>query len=152
MEDTNTNPPVIPAHEPESTEPATVPLDELSQARAQALENLSGWKRAMADYANLKKDSERAQREVSAYAIGSFIERLLPVVEGFRQATAHRPVKEGEPLDEKRITQWVDGIGHVRTQLDQVLATAGVTPIVEENVPFDPNLRVLKPARVVVSE
>jgi len=174
----NTNEPVTPA---EAGAQPTAEQDELTKAQSQATENLNGWHRALADYANLKKESEKAQREIAQYAAGSFIMNLLPSLEAFRMATAHRPIKEGEPLDEKRITTWVDGIGHVRTQIEQALAQAGVTPIADEGVLFDPNLheamlsekregiapghvlkvlesgckhydRVLKPARVVVSE
>jgi molecular chaperone GrpE len=123
---------------PEASEaPATEPLDELSAAKALAAENLAGWKRATADYANLKKEMERSTADLAKYAVAGFIGKLLPVVDSFRKATEQKPIGAGEPLDEQRIGQWIDGIGHIRSQLDNLLAGAGVTAIDKSDVPFD---------------
>lgn len=163
-------------------QPAPQPQDELAKARAQADEYLAGWKRATADYANMKKEMERGQAELAKYAVAGLVEKLLPTVESLRKASDQRPVKEGEPLDETRVKKWVDGIGHVRAQLESALAAAGVAPIDQAGVPFDPTMhdammmqkaeagqspgvvakvlepgwklhdRVIRPAKVVVAE
>jgi molecular chaperone GrpE len=39
-----------------------------------------------------------------------------------------------------RVKQWIDGIGHVRGQLESSLASAGVAPIDQTGVPFDPTM------------
>ncbi len=121
-------------------EPAAAPVDELTAARAKADENMAGWTRAIADYANLKREMERTTADLAKYAVGGFLGKLLPVVDSFRKASEHSPVKEGEPLDETRVKQWIDGVKLIRSQLDAVLAGAGVKPIDQSNVPFDPNM------------
>jgi molecular chaperone GrpE len=126
-----------------------VAQDELTAARAKADENMAGWQRATADYANLKREMERSNSELSKYAVGSFLNKLLPVVDSFRKATEQRPLKDGEPLDETRIKQWADGVTLIRGQLDSVLGSAGVKPIDQIGIPFDPNMHeamMMKPA------
>lgn len=132
MDDQQTNPAAEPAATPEPAH------DELSVAKAQAEENMAGWKRAMADYANLKKETERVTADLAKYAVAGFVERLLPTVESLRKAADQRPYNAGEPLDETRVKQWIDGIGHVRSQLESALASAGVTAIDKADVPFNP--------------
>ncbi len=156
--------------------------DELAKAKAQADEYMAGWKRAMADYANLKKDMERDRSELAKYAAAGLVEKLLPTVESLRKAADQKPVADGQPLDETRVKQWIDGIGHVRAQLESALASAGVAAIDKAGVPFDPAMhdammmqkaegghppgtvakvlepgwklhdRVIRPAKVVVTE
>lgn len=138
MDEQQTTPPIEPAAQPEPAQ-APEPQDELALAKAQADENMAGWKRAMADYANLKKDTERVTADLAKYAVAGFVEKLLPIIESFRKAEAARPYKEGEPLDETRVKQWIDGIGHVRSQLESALASAGVAAIDKADVPFDPS-------------
>lgn len=120
--------------------PAQSAPDELTAARAKADENMAGWMRATADYANLKREMERTTADLAKYAVGGFLGKLLPVVDSFRKASEHSPVKEGEPLDEARVKQWVDGVTLIRSQLDAVLAGAGVAPIDKTGIPFDPNM------------
>jgi molecular chaperone GrpE len=164
----------VPAAEPQQ--------DELAKAKAEAEEYLSGWKRAMADYANLKKDMERQRDELSKYVLAGFIEKLLPTVDSLNKAVEQQPqLKEGEPVDVNKVTQWISGVGYTRSQIDMVLGAAGITPIKDQDVPFDPSLheammaekhakaapgtvikvlqtgykmhdRVLRPAKVVVAE
>lgn len=162
--------------------PAAAPPDELAKARALADEYLAGWKRAMADYANLKKETERGQAELAKYAAAGLVGKLLPTVESLRKAADQKPLEDGKPLDETRVKQWIDGIGHVRAQLESALASAGVAAIDQAGVPFDPAMhdammmqkaekdqpsgtvvkvlepgwklhdRVIRPAKVVVTE
>lgn len=156
--------------------------DDLSKAKAQCDEYLAGWKRAMADYANLKKDTERQREELSKYVLAGFLEKLLPTIDSLNKAIEQQPqLKEGELVDVKKVAQWIDGVGFIRSQIDAALGAAGVTPIKEQDVPFDPVLheammaekhtkaapgtvlkvlqtgykmhdRVLRPAKVVVAE
>lgn len=162
--------------------PAALAKAEVAAANAKADEYLAGWKRAMADYANLKKEAERAQADLAKYASAGLVGKLLPTIESFRKAEDQRPGKDGEPFDEPRAKQWIEGIGHVRAQLESALAAAGVGPIDQVGVPFDPVMhdammtrradkdhpsgtvakvlepgwklhdRVIRPAKVVVTE
>ncbi|HTM67758.1 MAG TPA: nucleotide exchange factor GrpE [Candidatus Binatia bacterium] len=164
-----------PAPEPAQQPAPETPGEDLQK---KCEEYLAGWKRAMADYANLKKDMERERAELSRYAVAGFVEKLLPTVESFRKAAEHLPA---EPYDAAKTKQWIDGVGHIRSQLDAALASAGIAAVDKDGVPFDPNLhdammmekregadpgtvlrvlepgwrlhdRVIRPAKVVVAE
>jgi molecular chaperone GrpE len=138
MEDQQNNP----AEEPAQAEPAAAePQDELAVAKAQAEEYLAGWKRAMADYANLKKEAERGQGEIAKYACGNIVTELLPVTDSFAKAMAQRPhFGDGVQVDPAKITLWMDGVGHISDQLAKTLSRAGVTAIDKADVPFNPEI------------
>jgi molecular chaperone GrpE len=133
----NAVPPAEPAAE-EPVQAAPEPPSELDAAKALADENKAGWQRAIADYANLKREAEREKADLSKYAVAGFIGKLLPVVDSFRKATEQNPLTE--PLDATRLKQWVDGVGFIRGQFDAVLVSAGVVAIDKDHVPFDPSL------------
>src|SRR3989338_1625489 len=86
-----------PAAQPAEAQ-AAVPADE-DVLKAQCDEYLAGWKRAMADYANLKKESERAQAEFAKFAAARLATELLPVLDRFRKAFA--PPADGKEQDRK---------------------------------------------------
>ncbi|MEY4744366.1 MAG: hypothetical protein RL272_311 [Candidatus Parcubacteria bacterium] len=182
MDEQQQNPPAQSAADAPSQDAAAAQPDELAKAKALSDEYLAGWKRATADYANLRKEMERSQADLAKYAAAGLVGKLLPTIESLRKAADHTPVKEGEPLDDSRVKQWVDGIGHVRSQLESALAAAGVAPIDQAGIPFDPTMhdammmqagaegqppgtvakvlepgwklhdRVIRPAKVVVAE
>ena len=131
----------------------------------------------MADYANLKKESERAQTEFAKFAAARLATELLPVLDGFRKAFA--PPADGK--EQQYGKSWADGVAAVRAQFESVMRNAGVTAIDAADVPFDPAChdammtekragaasgavikvlehgykmhdRVLRPAKVVVAE
>jgi molecular chaperone GrpE len=147
---------------------------ETETMEAKANEYLAGWQRAKADYANLQRDADMRLADLRKYAGAAFVSELLPVIDTFRKAMEKPPEDAGAK-------QWVDGIGHIRSQLESVLAKAGVTNIDATGVPFDPQLheammqqpaegvppgsvvsilepgyrmhdRVLRPAKVIVAE
>lgn len=105
---------------------------KLAEAQAKADENLNGWKRAAADYANLKKETEKQKEEIAKYAAAGLVARLLPAVDHFAKAMAQKP---GEKDEAKK---WIEGVEHVKREFDTVLAEAGLAPIAETGVPFDP--------------
>lgn len=140
-------------------------------------EYLAGWKRAQADYANLKKETERLRGEYAKYAAADTIERLLPVLDALKKATAELP----DCGDNAAAKAWIDGIGHVKVSLENALRESGISVIEEKGVPFDPSVhdalmrepsnsdgpdrvvriiepgyrlhdRVIRPAKVVVSQ
>ncbi|MFA6603308.1 MAG: nucleotide exchange factor GrpE [Patescibacteria group bacterium] len=114
---------------------------ELTSARAEAVDNLAGWKRANADYANLKKDMERMREEFTKFACGSLVAELLPVLDSFRKAAAGLPTgADGGPPDVAQLQQWVGGVDRIRQQLETVMKKAGVTAIEAAGAEFDPAL------------
>jgi molecular chaperone GrpE len=129
------DPEVVPQQDAVVTEGA----DVLAAAQAQAADYLSGWQRAMADYANLKKDMERLSVDVAATASAKTLRPVLEVFDSFTKAAAHAP--ELPDLDAlKPVAQWVSGIGTIRGQFESALRRLGVEPVDKAGVPFDPNV------------
>ncbi len=95
----------------------------------------TGWIRALADYDNLKKDLLKEKGEMRAAATETSVHQLLPVLDNFDQAVRFKP----EGLD-KSAEGWLQGILHVRTQLESVLSESGAQPYGAAGEQFDPNL------------
>ncbi len=112
----------------------TVPqINELEQTKVQAQEYLAGWQRAKADYQNLKRETETRGLEMVRYANNELIKELLPLVDYFKHALkAVPPEQKGLP--------WVEGIGHIQSKLEQVLAYNGVKEMDVVGEKFDPTL------------
>ena len=90
------------------------------------------WQRAVAEMENMRKrfDSDRITH--NKYALESFIEELLPVVDNFYRATEHVPV-------ELQNSPWVTGIMYIQKNLLDVLEHRGVKEIeVKPGRVFDP--------------
>lgn len=138
-------------------------------------EYLDGWKHALADYDNLKKELVKEKEKIRFATKEDFVFRLLPVMDHFSQALHHEP----EDLS-SHAKQWVQGVLHIRRQLEEALKEFGVETYGVCGEMFDPNLheaieqksevekadreildvqqqgwrlgdRVLRPARVVVN-
>lgn len=155
-------------------------LNELDQLKAQCEEYLSGWKRAQADYQNLKKDGERERADFAKYANERLLEDLLPVIDQFNIALAFIPDTSKLPEDQRRPWEnWLMGIKAVKSLWDGVAKQVGLEEITFGS--FDPNLhdaageeavegkatgeiikvlqpgwklngKILKPARVIVAK
>jgi molecular chaperone GrpE len=106
---------------------------EALKARCDELEN--GWKRALADYDNLKKNLALEKQELRKATTESSCHHLLPVLDNFDQAVRFQP----ESLDDSA-KNWLAGILHVRSQLEEVLHSFGAEPFGEEGDSFDPHL------------
>lgn len=114
------------------------PVDEiadlraaLAQAQAEAVERTSAWKRAQADYENLKRRSGSEVNERVAQAARTLLMELLPVVDNFERAFDVDRAEDPEA--------WADGIALIRKDLFHFLERMGVQPIAAEGQPFDPN-------------
>lgn len=94
-------------------------------------EYLNGWKRALADYDNLKK--ELAKERQSSRESG-MEETSLIAIEAFDD------LKKAFQLEEKG-EQWVSGIGHIKDLIEGRLEQKGFCRIqVEPGQTFDPYL------------
>lgn len=98
-------------------------------------EYLTGWKRALADYDNIKKDLIREKQMLRHSLAEEFILSVLPVLDNFDQATKHKPNSEGQEID-----VWLTGILHIRTQLEEVLKSIGAEPFGHPGEAFDPTV------------
>lgn len=118
----------------------TVSVDPASQASpafpaSKEEEYLTGWKRALADYDNLKKDLARERGEMRRATTIELLLHLLPVVNNFEQAAKHRP-----HLDDQTSEAWVSGILMVKTQLEAALKELGAEPLEGVGEKFNPEI------------
>lgn len=146
---------------------------------AQCETYLAGWKRAQADYANLKKESEREKSELTKFANERLLDSLLPAIDQFDMALSHAPDLSGADEEAtKRIQNWIVGIRAVKTAwenafktigLDRVSTEGAFDPLIHEAVGEEPgetdgaitrevqpgwrlNGKLLRPARVLISK
>jgi len=86
---------------------------------------LAGWKRALADYENLKKQNQKEKEVFVKFANLNLIMHLIPVYENFKIAFEHLPSgMDGE--------EWVKGMEHIKNQFKKVLEDSGVEELVPQ--------------------
>lgn len=104
-----------------------------NKERDLAQQYLEGWQRAKADYANLKRETEGRMQDLVKYANAELLKELLPLVDYFKHALKNIPVEhKGE--------SWVEGIRHIQSKLEQVLAYYGIKELEVVGEKFDPAL------------
>lgn len=106
---------------------------ELEKIKNQADEYLNGWKRAKADYINLKKETDKKLQEATQYANAALILQMLPINDHFKLAMEHIPEEEKEK-------EWVVGMMNIRKEFQELLTQFGIEEIKTEGEQFDPEL------------
>lgn len=85
----------IPEEEAEGSPGAIKKLRErLEKALSEKQEYLEGWQRSRADFANLKRDEELRREHTAARLKASLAEDLIPVLDSFEMAQAHKENNE----------------------------------------------------------
>ncbi len=97
----------------------------------QLQEHIDGWKRAKADYLNLKKQSEKERAEITTYAQAAVVLEFLPIYDNMKRALKHIPAEQGE-------LEWVKGLAHIQRQFEEALKAMNITAILTAGQPFDP--------------
>jgi molecular chaperone GrpE len=107
---------------------------ERDQLKAQAAENLDGWQRARAEFANYKRRVEAERAELTASAGAEALKRVLPAVDDFERAMQTLP-------DDLKDHPWISGVVMVQRKLNAALEQTGITPLViNPGDAFDPNI------------
>ncbi|MFA5163547.1 MAG: nucleotide exchange factor GrpE [Patescibacteria group bacterium] len=88
------------------------------------------YKRALADYHNLTKQTAKEKQEFVKYALDNFLQDILPVYDHLKMSLAGSNVKESE-------NPWLEGVRHVAKQFKEVLAAYGVEEIKTVGEKFD---------------
>lgn len=115
------------AQPPDALEAA---LRDVERLRTESEQHLAAWKRARADYENLKRRSASEVNDRAAQATAGLLLSLLPVVDNFDRA--FEADREEDP------GAWAEGIALIHKDLLQVLERLGVQPIAAAGQPFDP--------------
>lgn len=95
--------------------------NEIENLRKQADEYLNGWKRAKADYLNLKKEMGAQNKEIKEWLSKMFLLPLLEIVDNFNRAGV---------LDA--------GVENIKKQLEDFLKANGVEAMKVIGEKFDP--------------
>lgn len=107
-------------------------IDEFSEIKKKAQENLDGWQRCQAEFDNYKKRSVDSQKDLIKYSTQNIVLQILPVIDNFHASTDHIP-------EDQKENPWVTGIMYIQKQLENVLTENGVEEIgVKEGDSFDP--------------
>jgi molecular chaperone GrpE len=101
---------------------------ELEACKKQAEEYLNGWKRAKADYINLKKETETANAELAQFVAVGVLMKILPVYDGLKKACITAP--EGD--------KWAEGILNIKKQFEEVFKSFGIEEIKAVGEKFNP--------------
>ncbi len=88
------------------------------------------WKRALADYHNLQKETAKEKAEFVKFANGALLMEILPVYENLKTSLEH--------ADENNHDAWLKGIKHVVKQFESILKDNGVTIINPVDEAFNP--------------
>lgn len=110
--------------------------DQLKDSQKKSAENMDGWQRALADYANLKKDSAEQVKELKGYVLESFIEELFPVLDSFDMAMKNK--ETWESVNEN----WRKGIEYIYIQLTSILSNNQVEVVGNVGEKWSPDLHV----------
>ncbi len=109
------------------------PQNEIEKLEKQAADYLEGWKRAKADYINLKKEAEQKQTELLNLATAGMVLNILPIFDSLKKAIAHIP-------EEHKDEPWIQGVVGIKKQFDDFLKQIKIEEIKTEGVKFDPEL------------
>jgi len=104
----------------------------LEAAKNEAAENLDGWQRARAEFANYKKRIERERENQRAALLTSLLRNYLVVVDDLERALANRP-EDGDGAE------WAAGVELIYQKFLTLLEAEGVTPMQAEGAEFDPS-------------
>ena len=109
---------------------ADTPVDPVAQANAERDEYLDALRRLQADFENYRKRVVKQQADEAGRGAQALVEKLLPVLDTLDQAAAH--LGEPESADARALLA-------ASSQLNDVLAKAGLERVDPTGQPFDPN-------------
>jgi molecular chaperone GrpE len=104
----------------------------LAACQVEKAEYLSGWQRARADFANLRKDEAETLARTKEGAKLEILRDILPVVDTFELAMANK--ETWEKVDKN----WRVGVEHIYRELQQALSRHNLVPFGVAGDHFDP--------------
>ncbi len=116
---------------PPKADPPMAEKLEIENLRKQADEYLNGWKRAKADYLNLKKEMEAQDKEIREWLSKIFLLPILDIMDSFNKAFGNVPAN-------LKTEVWVEGIEGIKKQFENFLKAQGVEAMEVIGEKFDP--------------
>lgn len=122
---------------PQKTDEEKQEVSQTPQASSASKEDeyLAGWKRALADYDNLKKDLSRERGEMRRAVMAELLIMLLPLVNSFDEAAKRCPRTEDVAAE-----KWIAGALQIKAQLEGALKELGAEPFEGTGEKFNPEL------------
>jgi len=111
---------------------------EMEKCKKEAEEYLNGWKRAKADYLNLKNQAGEAQKDLVRFANLGMILNFLPIYDGLKRACKEMP-SMGSGNNEKS-EGWSEGILNIKKQFECFLKNLDIEEIKTVGEEFNPEL------------
>lgn len=106
------------------------PTSSQEESLSKEEEYLAGWKRALADYDNLKRDLAKERDEGRRRLIEHVTDGFLKVLEHFDTSVKHQPDLSGcDEETRKQVGNWMMGVGYIRTAMVEELKGLGLEPI-----------------------
>ncbi len=105
---------------------------EIEKIKEEAAINLEGWKKALADYQNLQKETDKKMSQLHDFAFTSVVRELLPIFDNYEIALSH------VPLEQKK-EAWVQGLEHTLKLWQNFLRDHSIQRITCLDELFDPN-------------
>ena len=104
--------------------------DELTRLRAERDALLERLARLQAEFENARKRAAKEQQEHRDYALADAMKSLLPILDSFERALAHR----------NNAKEFQSGVELIHKQLTDALAKLGVKPVAAAGQAFDPHV------------
>lgn len=96
-------------------------------------EYLQGWQRALADYENLKKETDVKSKIWIEMGIMRVIDNLIPVYSNFKSAVDHIP-------NDQKDLPWVQGVIYIKKNFEDIFNELGLKVIKTVGEQFDEKL------------
>jgi molecular chaperone GrpE len=106
-------------------------LSKTEELEIKAAEHLAGWKKALADYQNLQKESDKRLSGMADFTTNTFILELLPVFDNYRTAIKHIP-------EDQQKESWAVGLEHILKMWQTFLDDHKIERIKTADQKFDP--------------
>ncbi len=108
-------------------------IDTIESLHLEVQRNLDGWKRAAADYQNLKKEMATKQEEWIPFAQSMVFRGLLPILFHMSQVFVHIP-------EDQMGSSWYTGLRNIQKQFDDFLRSSKIEKITTVGEIFNPSL------------
>ena len=109
------------------------PKVNIEEIIAERDDNLLGWKRALADLDNYKKQVEKEKEMFVQFLKADAVMKLLPIMANWEKAMKNIP-------QDQKDSEWVKGINAIKNQLDEFFSKEGLEKVKTVGEKFDPNL------------
>ncbi|OIO20096.1 MAG: nucleotide exchange factor GrpE [Candidatus Magasanikbacteria bacterium CG_4_10_14_0_8_um_filter_32_14] len=113
---------------------------KIVELEQQLEEYKSGWQRAQADYQNLQKEIDDKKSEWIRISELQVLTEFMPVYDNFKKAFLHHPELDVENEKDKKIKNWIDGVGFIMKQFGVVLKNFDIEEIKTVGEKFNPEM------------